>query len=113
MAKNDTIEKLQAQIAKVNAEYKAAVAALITAALAEHGLTVDDLYAAAPKKAAPAKKKPATKAAPKKVVKKTNKRKGPQPPMYRDPESGATWSGRARPPAWIKDVADRTPFLIQ
>ncbi|MEN8517874.1 H-NS histone family protein [Burkholderia sp. RS02] len=30
---------------------------------------------------------------------------------YRDPESGATWSGRGRPPAWI-DGKDRAPFEI-
>ncbi|WP_175950779.1 H-NS histone family protein [Burkholderia sp. BCC0405] len=30
---------------------------------------------------------------------------------YRDPETGATWSGRGRPPAWI-DGKDREPFEI-
>ncbi|MCA8022750.1 H-NS histone family protein [Burkholderia metallica] len=30
---------------------------------------------------------------------------------YRDPETGATWSGRGRPPAWI-DGKDRAPFEI-
>ncbi|MCA8023594.1 H-NS histone family protein [Burkholderia metallica] len=32
---------------------------------------------------------------------------------YRDPKSGATWSGRGRAPAWIKDVKNRDRFLIQ
>ena len=32
-------------------------------------------------------------------------------PKYRDPETGATWSGRGRPPAWIEDK-DRVPFEI-
>src|SRR5262249_28740472 len=32
------------------------------------------------------------------------KAKGKMPPKYRDPKTGATWSGHARPPAWIKDV---------
>lgn len=36
--------------------------------------------------------------------------KGPQPAMYRDPKSGATWSGRGRAPGWIG--ADRSKFLI-
>ncbi|MGB8416767.1 H-NS family nucleoid-associated regulatory protein [Paraburkholderia sp.] len=36
--------------------------------------------------------------------------KGPQPAMYRDPKSGATWSGRGRAPAWLG--ADRSKFLI-
>ncbi|WP_429254027.1 H-NS histone family protein [Paraburkholderia sp. GAS334] len=38
--------------------------------------------------------------------------KGKLPPKYRDPKTGATWSGHARPPAWIKNVKDRTKFLI-
>ncbi|QFS37633.1 H-NS histone family protein [Burkholderia cepacia] len=32
---------------------------------------------------------------------------------YRDPKSGATWSGRGRAPAWIKDAKNRDRFLIQ
>ncbi|CAB3755457.1 H-NS histone family protein [Paraburkholderia humisilvae] len=40
------------------------------------------------------------------------KTKGKMPPKYRDPKTGATWSGHARPPAWIKDVKDRSRFLI-
>lgn len=33
------------------------------------------------------------------------------PPKYRDPTTGATWTGRGKPPTWIRD-RDRTPFLI-
>ncbi|MEX3635979.1 H-NS family nucleoid-associated regulatory protein [Paraburkholderia sp. BR14320] len=33
-----------------------------------------------------------------------------RPPLYRDPASGATWSGRGRPPRWIEGNADE--FLI-
>jgi DNA-binding protein H-NS len=39
-------------------------------------------------------------------------RKGPQPALYRDPESGATWSGRGRAPAWLAGARDRSKFLI-
>ncbi|KAA1006214.1 H-NS histone family protein [Paraburkholderia panacisoli] len=56
------------------------------------------------------------------AVKKTSKsvkatagmgqRKGPQPAMYRDPKSGATWSGRGRAPGWLAAVSDRKKFLI-
>ncbi|MDN7934621.1 MULTISPECIES: H-NS histone family protein [Burkholderia cepacia complex] len=35
----------------------------------------------------------------------------PAEPRYRDPGTGATWSGRGRPPAWI-DGKDRTQFRI-
>ncbi|SMG39482.1 H-NS family nucleoid-associated regulatory protein [Paraburkholderia susongensis] len=38
--------------------------------------------------------------------------RGPQPAMYQDPKSGATWSGRGRAPAWLADVRDRNNFLI-
>ncbi|CAM2159356.1 DNA-binding protein H-NS (plasmid) [Pararobbsia alpina] len=31
---------------------------------------------------------------------------------YRDPATGATWSGRGKPPAWIKGAANRDDFLI-
>ena len=38
--------------------------------------------------------------------------RGPQPAMYQDPKTGATWSGRGRAPAWIASAKDRTKFLI-
>ncbi|MFL9966921.1 H-NS family nucleoid-associated regulatory protein [Paraburkholderia sediminicola] len=38
--------------------------------------------------------------------------KGPQPALYLDPKSGATWSGRGRAPAWLAGVKDRKRFLI-
>jgi DNA-binding protein H-NS len=36
----------------------------------------------------------------------------PPPALYRDPESGNTWSGRGKPPRWL-DVNDRDRFLIR
>lgn len=39
--------------------------------------------------------------------------RGSQPALYRDPQSGATWSGRGRAPAWLAGVKDRTRFLIE
>jgi DNA-binding protein H-NS len=43
-----------------------------------------------------------------------NYKRGPQPALYRDPKSGATWSGRGRAPAWIANAnaKDRSRFLI-
>ncbi|MEA3124316.1 MAG: hypothetical protein QOD67_1335 [Caballeronia sp.] len=38
--------------------------------------------------------------------------RGPQPAMYKDPKSGATWSGRGRAPAWLAGAKDRAKFLI-
>lgn len=38
--------------------------------------------------------------------------RGPQPAKYRDPKSGAEWSGRGKPPGWLAGAKDRTRFLI-
>ncbi|RDK03070.1 H-NS histone family protein [Paraburkholderia lacunae] len=38
--------------------------------------------------------------------------KGKQPPKYRDPKTGATWSGRGPAPAWLSAARDRSKFLI-
>jgi len=38
--------------------------------------------------------------------------RGPQPALYVDPKTGATWSGRGRAPAWMANVKDRSKFLI-
>ncbi|WP_321845892.1 H-NS family nucleoid-associated regulatory protein [Paraburkholderia bannensis] len=45
-------------------------------------------------------------------VKAGNYARGPQPALYQDPKSGATWSGRGRAPAWIANAKDRSRFLI-
>ncbi|MFM0053176.1 H-NS histone family protein [Caballeronia grimmiae] len=41
-----------------------------------------------------------------------NYRRGPQPAKYRDPKSGAEWSGRGKAPGWLASVKDRNKFLI-
>ncbi|EEF25687.1 conserved hypothetical protein [Ricinus communis] len=48
----------------------------------------------------------------KKSAKAGNYIRGPQPALYRDPKTGATWSGRGRAPAWIANAKDRSKFLI-
>ncbi|MEM5340064.1 H-NS family nucleoid-associated regulatory protein [Paraburkholderia azotifigens] len=48
----------------------------------------------------------------KKRAKAGNYVMGPQTPKYRDPKSGATWSGRGRAPAWLSGAKDRSKFLI-
>jgi DNA-binding protein H-NS len=45
------------------------------------------------------------------LVAKVDSRRGPQPAKYRDPASGATWSGRGREPSWLAGK-DRTAFAI-
>ncbi|WP_321929735.1 H-NS family nucleoid-associated regulatory protein [Paraburkholderia guartelaensis] len=48
-----------------------------------------------------------------KAPKAGNYVRGPQPPKYRDPKTGATWSGRGTAPAWLAGAKDRSKFLIE
>ncbi|MBL8046823.1 MAG: H-NS histone family protein, partial [Anaerolineales bacterium] len=36
-----------------------------------------------------------------KLVRKTAKAKSASTPKYRDPQTGKTWTGRGKPPAWM------------
>lgn len=67
-----------------------------------------------PKAAAAGKARAKAKAKPRgKARGKAGARAGVKvPPKYRDPASGATWSGRGREPEWIKG-REREPFLVQ
>lgn len=81
--------ELEAQIAAAQAARKADGIAAARALIQEHGLTAADVF--------PVAKAKGSVGAPK----------------YRDPATGATWTGRGKPPLWIKDVADRSPFEIK
>jgi DNA-binding protein H-NS len=37
----------------------------------------------------------------------------PPAPLYRDPASGATWSGRGKAPRWLADTENRDAYLIR
>ncbi|TDG02016.1 H-NS histone family protein [Paraburkholderia guartelaensis] len=45
------------------------------------------------------------------VVKRGSRSTGAQPAKYRDPVSGATWSGRGREPRWLAGK-DRAAFAL-
>ncbi|MDQ0621020.1 H-NS family nucleoid-associated regulatory protein [Paraburkholderia graminis] len=103
------IQKLQAQADALLAKKSSAVIEKIKSLMAEHGLTTADIDAhAGRKKPGP---KPGAKAA-NGAAQVTGKTKGKLPPKYLNPKTGETWSGHARPPAWIANVKDRTKFLI-
>jgi DNA-binding protein H-NS len=53
-----------------------------------------------------------SEAARKPATKPGNYPRGPQAPKYRDPATGATWSGRGPAPAWLASAKDRTAYLI-
>jgi DNA-binding protein H-NS len=111
-----TLEQIQARMKKLQAQAETLLAKRAQAAvdqirelMIKHGLTTADIEARA-------KARREAKAAGRRlsngVAKAAAGVKGKLPPKYRDPKTGATWSGHARPPAWIKDVKDRTRFLI-
>jgi DNA-binding protein H-NS len=77
---------LEKKIAEARREARAGAIAQIKSLMTEHGLTLADLGG----KSAP----PATAA---------RSRKGRKvPAKFRDPDSGATWSGRGLQPKWLK-----------
>lgn len=79
--------ELEAQIAQAQAEAKAKAVTEARALIQEHGLTAADVFP-------------------------HGKPKGSVgTPKYRDPATGATWTGRGKQPRWIEGK-DRVPFLI-
>ena len=85
--------ELEKQIEAARKEALASAIAQVRAIVAEYELTEEDVFS---------KKAPRAAAADTKTV----------APKYRDPETGATWTGRGKPPLWIAGK-DRLNFLIQ
>ncbi|MHB9838029.1 H-NS family nucleoid-associated regulatory protein [Paraburkholderia terrae] len=104
-----TLESLQAKIAKLQVQAEAiakkdssGVIAKIRDIMEKHGLTTADIeaYASGAKKRG---RKPGVKAAAKAASSVAK---------YRDPKTGATWTGHGRAPVWIANAKDRTKFLV-
>jgi DNA-binding protein H-NS len=103
------IKKLQAQADALIAKQSTGVIKKIREMMSKHNLTTADIDAhTGGKKRGP---KPGASAMNGRA-KATASAKGKLPPKYRNPKTGETWSGHARPPLWIKNVKDRTKFLI-
>lgn len=81
--------ELERQIAAAREIEAAGALAEIKAKIVEFGFTVEDVFAA----------------------KKARKLRESSGPKYRDPDTGATWSGMGREPLWIKGK-DRTAFAV-
>lgn len=107
------LKKLQAQAESLIARRAQAVLDDIRAMMERHGLTTDDIEKHG-KKYKRAAKPNVTLPAPAERRKAVTKMasKGKLPAKYRNPKTGETWSGWARPPAWIANVKDRSKFLI-
>ncbi|CAN7807994.1 H-NS family nucleoid-associated regulatory protein [Paraburkholderia hospita] len=102
-----TFEQIQAKIKKLEEQARALLSTKSQAALnkirdlmSEHGLTTADIDAHVGKRRGP------------KVGAKAPTKTGMVAAKYRDPSSGATWSGRGRAPSWIASANDRTRFLV-
>jgi len=87
------IAKLELQAEEARCAEVAEVVAMLREKITEYGLTAKDLGFAASRRGRPAQKK------------------APLPPLYQDPKTGATWSGRGKPPKWIAGK-NRDRFLI-
>lgn len=92
-----TVAQLLAQKAALEAQIEAArkaenseAIAKVKALIAEHGLTQQDVFGGA---------------------KRGRKTSGSVAPKYKDPISGATWSGRGKAPKWIEGK-DRGQFAL-
>ncbi|MGU7782616.1 H-NS histone family protein [Burkholderia sp. PU8-34] len=111
-----TLEVIQSKIAKLQKQAEAMVAKQATAGLEKirelmekHGLTIADVEGFVGRKRG---RRAGTAAAVKKAgAAKQTKRVVPA--KYLNAKTGETWSGRGRAPAWIKDVKDRSRFLIE
>lgn len=88
------IAELQKNLEDLNKRKKPAIDRIL-GIMAEHGLTVADLQAAAPKAPARGRKKGAAKPA---------AAKGKVEAKFRDAATGATWTGRGKTPRWLVDA---------
>jgi DNA-binding protein H-NS len=86
--------ELLKQAERLRKEEIKGVVAEIKARMAEYGVTIDDLKAPA----------------------KAGIKGQPVKAKYRNPETGATWTGRGKPPNWLKEAEghgkSREAFLI-
>jgi DNA-binding protein H-NS len=117
-----TLEQIHARMKKLQSQAESLIAKRAQSVLSEihklmdqHGLTTADIDSHSSTKRKPGRqagKAPSGATLRKKVAKSATAQKGKLPAKYRDPKTGLTWSGHARPPQWIKAVKDRSVFLI-
>lgn len=87
------IEQLQAEAEKIRKDNMNTAIEQIRALMKEHGVSLDDLNNAST----------------------IERQARVSPAKYRDPDSGDTWSGRGKQPAWFKkriDAGERKESLL-
>jgi DNA-binding protein H-NS len=100
------IAKLEAEVVRKTREEMSGAIAKVREIMTTFGLTVEHLTSGGHDGA----KKVSTKKSAAKKVK--GKRAGAGTPKYRNPKSGATWTGFGRAPGWITSAKSRDAFLI-
>ncbi|GAB5096997.1 H-NS family nucleoid-associated regulatory protein [Caballeronia sp. HLA56] len=101
------IQKLQKQADAIIAKQAQKVVDQIRNLMLEHGLTTSDIENAA------RKRRQGTALASKDTSDQSGSAGNSKVAVkYRNPKTGETWSGRARPPKWIASVKNRSKFLI-
>jgi len=102
------IARLKKQAQALQARQRPPVIASIVKSMREYDISPEEITTAYNKKN-PVRTATRTKSAP--AAKRT------VPAKYKDPQSGATWSGRGKAPRWIRDAEtegkSRDQFLIQ
>jgi len=102
------IAALQKQADALRKAETAAAAAKVKALIAQHGLTADDL--GLPGATAKGGGKAEVKIKPSGRKAAAPKRVGVA--KYQDPQTGKTWTGVGKPPAWIAGAKNRDKYLI-
>ena len=105
---NSKIAKLQKQAVAIAEKQSSVGLTKIRDLMKKHGLTVADIEGFVAKRRG---RKPGTLA--KAAAKAPGAVVHHVAPKYADPKTGATWSGRGLAPLWIRDVKDRSKFLIE
>ena len=90
------IKKLEAQAQALKAKAASGVIKQIHDLMARHEISIDDVAGFVGKASGKTKANAVGKA---------------DSAKYVDPQTGASWSGRGRAPAWIANASDRTAFL--
>lgn len=90
------IKKLEAQAQALKAKAASGVIKQIHDLMARHEISIDDVAGFVGKASGKTKANAVGKA---------------ESAKYVDPQTGASWSGRGRAPAWIANASDRTAFL--
>src|SRR5690554_274298 len=100
------IERLQKQAAALEKKQRAPAIREIVGTMRKYDITPEEVAEAFARRSRVGRP----------AAKKATTARTPVPPKYRNPETGATWSGRGKPPRWISEAEaegkSRDSFLI-